>query len=277
MTDLPADAIDAHAHVFEPGLATIRAARYVPDYAATLEQYLARLDEHGLERGVLVQPSFLGTDNSYLLTALAKEPERLRGVIVVDHDHPGVELTEGRVAKLHAAGVRGIRLNLLGRTVPDLKAPGWQEITARMARWGWHLEIQALGPQWLQLKPQLLALDCAVVVDHLGLPRAEHSDAVLAVLELAVHEHVWVKVSGHYRSPAGRAEAMLAALLERGTGHRLVFGSDWPHTRHEEHPYADVLDWARAQAGQDLLHGMLTVQPAELFGWPDHNRVTPTV
>ena len=96
MTDLPSHAVDAHAHVFEPGLATVRDARYVPAYAAPLEQYLARLDEHGLERGVLVQPSFLGTDNSYLLAALAREPERLRGVIVVDHD------IDARVGELRA-------------------------------------------------------------------------------------------------------------------------------------------------------------------------------
>ncbi|MFW3385166.1 UNVERIFIED_CONTAM: amidohydrolase family protein [Kocuria sp. CPCC 205274] len=277
MTDLPSHAVDAHAHVFEPGLATVRDARYVPDYAATLEQYLARLDEHGLERGVLVQPSFLGTDNSYLLAALAREPERLRGVIVVDHERPAADLTEDRVAELHAAGVRGVRLNLLGHTAPDLGGLGWQEATARMARWGWHLEIQALGPQWSQLGPRLVGLDCAVVVDHLGLPRAEHPDAAHTVLELAVREHVWVKVSGHYRSPAGQAEAVLVALLECGAGHRLVFGSDWPHTRHEEHPYADVLDWTRAQAGQDLLHGMLTAQPAELFGWPATTLATPTI
>nr|CUV26796.1 protein of unknown function [Ralstonia solanacearum] len=39
-------------------------------YDATLPAYLAQLDAHGLSHGVLIQPSFLGVDNSYLLAAL---------------------------------------------------------------------------------------------------------------------------------------------------------------------------------------------------------------
>ena len=112
---------------------------------------------------------------------------------------------------------------------------------------------------------------------HRGLRRAEHPDAARAVLGLSARENVWVKVSGHYRSPTGQAEAILAALLERGAGHRLVFGSDWPHTRHEQHTCANILDWTRAQVGPDLLHGMLTTAPGELFGWCTSTLATPTV
>ncbi|MEM5300204.1 hypothetical protein VSR82_39225 [Burkholderia sp. JPY481] len=41
----------------------------MPDYDATLDAYLAQLDTHGVSHGVLVQPSFLGTDCSYMLDA----------------------------------------------------------------------------------------------------------------------------------------------------------------------------------------------------------------
>jgi predicted TIM-barrel fold metal-dependent hydrolase len=62
--------IDSHAHVFSRDLHLIGARRYTPEYDATLGQYLEHLQTHGLSHGVLVQPSFLGTDNSYLLAAL---------------------------------------------------------------------------------------------------------------------------------------------------------------------------------------------------------------
>lgn len=56
--------------MFERGLPLAGARRYAPSYDATLPAYLAQLDAHGLSHGVLIQPSFLGVDNSYLLAAL---------------------------------------------------------------------------------------------------------------------------------------------------------------------------------------------------------------
>ncbi|MCS0468087.1 hypothetical protein LV178_22070, partial [Burkholderia mallei] len=73
-------AIDAHAHVFETGLPLAGRRRYAPDYDAPLDAYLAQLDAHRVSHGVLVQPSFLGSDCRYLLRALARQPRRLRGV-----------------------------------------------------------------------------------------------------------------------------------------------------------------------------------------------------
>ena len=59
--------IDTHAHVFARGLTLAEGRRYAPDYDAPVEDYLRRLDENGLSHGVLVQPSFLGTDNGFML------------------------------------------------------------------------------------------------------------------------------------------------------------------------------------------------------------------
>src|SRR6202171_15649 len=101
----PADACDTHAHVFGP------AARfpYVDDRSFTppdapLEKYLGMLDAIGFTRGVLVQGSAHGRDNSAMLDALARRPARLRGVAVADAD--------SAPADLHAwnrGGVRGLR------------------------------------------------------------------------------------------------------------------------------------------------------------------------
>ena len=48
--------------------------------------YLGRLRAHGFSHGVLVQPSFLGTDNRYLLSALQTVPGQLRGVVMLERN-----------------------------------------------------------------------------------------------------------------------------------------------------------------------------------------------
>src|SRR3546814_20576571 len=95
---LPEGSIDSHAHVFVPGLSVIAERRYTPDYAAPLDDYLALLDAQGLAHGVLVQPSFLGTDNRHLTAALPRAAGRCRGVAVVDHSIDANELQIGRAS-----------------------------------------------------------------------------------------------------------------------------------------------------------------------------------
>jgi predicted TIM-barrel fold metal-dependent hydrolase len=66
-------AVDTHAHVFRRGLKLADTRRYAPDYDVEIEDYLRQLDAHAVTRGVLVQPSFLGTDNSFMLKALHRK------------------------------------------------------------------------------------------------------------------------------------------------------------------------------------------------------------
>ena len=62
----------------------------------------------GMQRGVLVQPSVYAVSNDAMLDTLALDPLNLRGVAVVSHDVPA-----GELERLHAAGVRGIRCNIV--------------------------------------------------------------------------------------------------------------------------------------------------------------------
>src|ERR1700722_7870109 len=79
----PPGACDPHAHVFGPAAKFPYAAdrSYTPP-DAPLDKYLGMLDTIGLARGVLVQGSAHGHDNSAMLDALARRPDRLRGVAV---------------------------------------------------------------------------------------------------------------------------------------------------------------------------------------------------
>src|SRR5258708_37853442 len=103
----PPDACDTHAHVFGPAqrFPYTGDRSYTPP-EAPLEKYLGMLDTIGFARGVLVQGSAHGRDNSAMLDALGLRPHRLRGVAVADAGGSPAELRQwGRL------GVLGRRFN----------------------------------------------------------------------------------------------------------------------------------------------------------------------
>ncbi len=227
-------AIDCHAHVFTRDLPLAGERRYAPDYDASIAQYLAMLDANGMSHGVLVQPSFLGTDNRYLLEALRTAPRRLRGIAVVAPDIGAAELQA-----LGQDGVVGIRLNLVGKADPALDAPEWRRFLERIAGLGWQIEVQAEAGRLPALLPPLLAAGGNVVLDHFGKPApASGTDdpGFRYLLTAGKSRRVWVKLSAPYRNgPDGQAIALAAIpLLKDNLGlDRLVWGSDWPHTQFE--------------------------------------------
>jgi predicted TIM-barrel fold metal-dependent hydrolase len=106
---MPANACDTHAHVMGP------ASRY--DYSparvytppdCSPEQYRHLLDTLGVTRAVLIQPSVYGTDNAAMLDAMKADPQRLRGVAVVEPS-----ISDAELKTMHALGVRGVRVNIV--------------------------------------------------------------------------------------------------------------------------------------------------------------------
>lgn len=236
-TEAQTGAVDTHAHIFRRGLKLADVRRYAPNYDATLAAYLGMLDRHGIARGVLVQPSFLGTDNSFMLEGLRQAPTRLRGIAVVDPDIPSAELE-----RMNAAGVAGIRLNLVGGApMPDFSSAPWRQLLKRVADLGWQVEVHREARDLPQILPPLLNAGVNVVVDHFGRP-----DPALGVndpgfrflLEAGTSRRIWVKLSAAYRNGADGAGDRIALsaipLLRSAFGmQRLMWGSDWPHTQFE--------------------------------------------
>ncbi|KPW93214.1 2-Pyrone-4,6-dicarboxylate lactonase [Pseudomonas savastanoi] len=274
MTDpctTPILGIDAHAHVFSKDLSLTSGRRYSPDYDATVQAYLAHLHEHGLSHGVLVQPSFLGTDNRFLFDALAQAPDRLRGVAVVDTD-----ISRGALQRMAGLGIVGIRLNLIGRALPDFTAPEWKSLFKNIWTLGWHVELHREVADLPGLIRQLLPFGCKIVIDHFGRPDARlgiDDPAFQALLELGLSGQLWMKVSAIYRlggtaeQNAAFAHAALPLLLQSFGPRRLVWGSDWPHTQHEQEvSYASVVEQFRALDCPEPLKNMLLVEaPQALF------------
>jgi predicted TIM-barrel fold metal-dependent hydrolase len=262
--------VDTHAHIFSAAGPFAAGARYRPDYEAVVEQWLALWPEAGVTHGVLVQPSFLGTDNSQLLAALRARPAILRGVVVVDSS-----VTKGELQQWHESGVRGVRLNLLG--IVDLAAfggPDWKKVFGWMADLGWHLEVQCEGERFAALLSVLHVLPqpMALVVDHFGLPDPATSElctGVTAILRAARTHPVHIKLSAPYRLRGADSKKYAALYLAELGSERLLWGSDWPWTNHEHgRAYADCLnlvrDWVSLKDDQRMI---LDSAPERLYSF----------
>ncbi|WP_210644507.1 amidohydrolase family protein [Pseudomonas sp. Tri1] len=267
----PFTGIDAHAHVFSRELKLAAARRYTPDYDATLAQYLKHLQSHGLSHGVLVQPSFLGTDNRYLLAALRQAPEQLRGVVVLEPDVSRAVLDD-----MARSGVVGVRLNLMGKALPDFRDAAWRGFFGHLAELDWHVELHRNVEDLPGLIRQLMPFGIKLVIDHFGRPDARLGTAqpgFAELMELGQGGRVWMKVSAIYRL-AGTEQQNLAfaraslSLLEQNFGpRRLVWGSDWPHTQHEGNVGFDTV-MAQLQALQcsaPLMRALLVETARSLF------------
>lgn len=260
-------AIDTHAHVFRRDLPVAERRRYTVDYDATPNDYLAMLRGNGMARGVLIQPSFLGFDNSYLLAVIARNKAALRGIVALPRDTPSAEM-----ARLKQAGICGIRLNLIGRSDPDLEGTQWRAHLDAVATLGWQVEVQCEAARLPKLMPALLASGAPVVIDHFGRP-----DITLGIedpgfrylLNIADSGRVHVKLSAPYRVGPKVADAAAPLLLNAFGPDRLLWGSDWPHTQFEAQADAKAcrrsLDhWVPDAAMRATI---LSTTPARLFGF----------
>lgn len=224
-------AVDTHAHVFDRTCPMVPGRRYTPGYEAPVERYVALLDGAGIAHGVLVQPSFLGTDNDYLVAALRRHPGRLAGIAVVD---PSV--TDDALEHLTQAGVRGLRYNLFGQDPGLIDRPDYRALTRRAHGHGWLIELHTPGSSLPAVLDTLLADTDRVVVHHFGRPERPDPDTdtgLAKLMEFNAAGPVWVKLSAPYRLAGIDPAPLAAALIGRLGPDRLLWGSDWPWTQHE--------------------------------------------
>src|SRR5258708_29517406 len=134
---MPGQACDSHVHVFEA------AAKYpcveTPHYTlpdGSLEKLQRMTDVLALQRFVIVQPSYYGTDNRCMLDALSAAGSRARGVAMVRENCTDEELTA-----MHARAVRALRLDLFLRSSwPPAEITAYTRPTVRRTRAiAWHV------------------------------------------------------------------------------------------------------------------------------------------
>ena len=72
----------------------------------TPEELFQHARPNGVRRVTLIQMSFYGYDNSYMLDSMKKHPGVFSGVAVIDENDRPAE----RMVELHEVGVRGFRI-----------------------------------------------------------------------------------------------------------------------------------------------------------------------
>jgi len=274
---LPPRACDCHAHIMGPKAryAYSPARVYTPP-DCLLPDYLKMLGTIGVERAVLVQPSVYGTDNTVMLEAMKAAGNRFRGVAVVADDVPDAELR-----KLDAAGVRGVRVNIvdvMDRRPGTLPMEALTKLARRVASLGWHMEFLMHADEFPDLDRAFAGFPVDIVLGHLGYMKTDKGMAnagFQAMLRLMRAGRAWVKLTGPsritttgglpYADVVPYAHALLQANPER-----VIWGTDWPHViiktpMPNDGDLADLLsDWI---PDAQMREQILARNPARLYGF----------
>jgi 2-pyrone-4,6-dicarboxylate lactonase len=276
----PPQGCDAHFHIFGPAdryphSGVNEKLRYAPPFAP-LEDYLEGAQRLGFSRFVFVQPSAYGRDNGCMLDAMALVPGS-RGIADVDQDAP-----DGLLAKLDAAGVRGVRINVSPVKQPEAGFAASLmlrilRLDARCAELGWHLDF--LLPGWLtaEVMDTLRRLRAPFCLAHMGMFLAKDGagqPGFRALIDLLRHGEgrAWVKLTGAYRistAPGFADIDPMAAALIATAPDRLIWGSDYPHLSFADKvgtvELFNLIDrWAPDAA---MKRKILVDNPARLFGF----------
>ena len=240
--------VDAHLHVWQSNPA-------FPDQAATtaspacdislelLEQYM---DEHGVDRAVIVQPLYPGEDNSYVADCAASNPDRFAAVCVVD---PNQADAVSKLKYWHERGCRGLRLRP--------KVPAETECFAASPTFPiWEfaqqnsMVINVLGSfEHLSAVADIAEKfrTVSIIIDHLAHPPDCRPETCAALLALADHHNVLLKLSGfpyysHEDYPYRDCVELVREIYERFGAERMIWGSDFPHVLLQS-GYARALKW----------------------------------
>jgi len=268
---LPAGACDCHAHIFGPQsrYAYDPKRRYTPP-DALITDYVRMLKVLGVDRAVLVQPSVYMTDNTALLDGLAEAPMPMRGIAVV-----GDKVSDRELERMHALGVRGLRLNLrFDNGVGADIAPALARLIAPL---GWHLQFRIMSENYPAVLRMLDDLAVDIVVDHIGQVPVDEGVAgkdFQAMLALVRTGRVWVKLSGPMRMsreepPYADVTPFVRELVAAAPG-QMLWATDWPHTTitscmPNDGALADLLlDWIPDEATR---RRVLVDNPARRYGF----------
>lgn len=231
--------VDCHFHVIAPlDRAPMASGRSYTPAPAPVGDWRAALAPLGVTHGVVVQPSFYGTDNRVLLEALDEGHGSLVGIAAVAADVSDAELD-----RLVAAGVRGVRVAHFEPGDPRalggfVRWDAFDALEPRLAERDLHLQLFTDSRLLPAIASRVRRSRVPVVIDHMGRAPATLGAAhegIRTLIELMRDGPAWVKLSGIANlSDSGPAyddvrpihEALVAAVPDR-----VVWGSDWPHTR----------------------------------------------
>ena len=278
----PPFSCDAHFHVFGPAdrYPCGTDLRYRPP-CAPLDDYLALAAKLGMTRYVFVQPSAYGRDNTCMLDAM-REVNARRGPVCRGIVDIGDDTTDDELARMHAIGVRGVRINFspIKPREAGLAAalrPRVLRLGARLAEIGWQLDF--LMPGWLtsDMMGTLRELPVDYTLAHMGMFLAKdgpEQPGFVQLLDLlrGGEGRCWVKFTGTYRmstAPRFADAAPMARALIAAAPDRVIWGSDYPHLSFADNVgsvelYNLLAHWAPDAADRERI---LVTNPQRLYGF----------
>src|SRR6516162_9536158 len=189
----PKGTCDTHMHIYDPKYPKAPTAK-IDAPAAPVSAYKKIRERLGIERTVVVQPSTYGKDNRCTLEAVAAIGPSARCVVVVDET-----VTDAELDRLTKLGARGIRFFMLaGAPLP------WnilETMSARVAPFGWHVQLQLDGRDFPEHVASLERLVSTLVIDHVGKflePVPLDHPGFRALQGLVNGGRTWVKLSAPY-------------------------------------------------------------------------------
>jgi predicted TIM-barrel fold metal-dependent hydrolase len=251
--------IDAHVHVWTDDIKAYpisdpyKVADMVPA-SFTPEELFAHSKPQQVAKIVLIQMSFYGFDNRYMLDCMEKYSGVFAGVAIVDETKANLKNT---MSSLQDKGVRGFRLY----TDRD-KARLWRESAGMKEMWSNAADLgQSMcllaNPDALPFVNGMCELypKTRVVIDHfarIGVSGRVEKDALDELCRLAKYENVFVKTSAFYalgqkKAPYKDLGAMVQRLVSEFGAKRLMWASDCPYQVAQGHDYASSIGLIRYQ------------------------------
>jgi predicted TIM-barrel fold metal-dependent hydrolase len=249
--------IDAHVHVWSPDterypLAPGFGPQGMKPASFTPEQLLAHCRPEGVSRVVLIQMSFYGRDNQYMLDSIAAHPGVFSGVAIVDENAP--RLRE-RMRALREKGVRGFRI-----VPPRENADAWFGSREMSRMWKIAADEQLnicplINPEALPALENMSSRYPAtpVVIDHIariGMATPIRQEDLNRLLNLSGRPRVHVKVSAFYAlgnktAPYLDLAPVIRQLRDAFGPERLMWASDCPFQLDPGHTYRDSIGLIR--------------------------------
>ena len=166
-----------------------------PRYDDPLAVYLQRLDDDGIDHGVIVQPTPYWDDHSLLLDCLEREPRRLHGTCLFNPQ----DLDAGRkMVDLVAQQERIIACRFHGLGGMDQPAPATYAAGV-LSQWRQALELGLVGELHINAmyaRATAAALrempESTVLIDHLAEPHTTSAVDYADLLDLAGPESEWL-------------------------------------------------------------------------------------
>ncbi|KAI9148300.1 2-pyrone-4,6-dicarbaxylate hydrolase [Paramyrothecium foliicola] len=258
---IPKNAWDSHVHVVDPIECPLAEnAAYVPQ-RHQLDDLLSFQASVGFDNAVLVQPSIYGYDNTCMLNALRQlGPRRGRAVVTFEPSSISTEILQ----QWHELGVRGVRINLSSvgeeADIADLRRLllAYAEDCRPL---NWIIQLYVPMRMIPDLEPIIPQLGVRVCFDHMGDPDLGETPSknpyeiqgFRSLKSLLEGGSTFVKLSAPYRisndTDYSDLEPLAKELIRVAGRDRVMFATDWPHTRFEGldiTPWIDeVLNWCK--------------------------------